>query len=144
MLISYLGSIDWCFGLFFFFKQKTAYEMRISDWSSDVCSSDLPITIWQLGDAGSMFRLAPRRQAGVKRQGYRFGRPGPDPGNGGGLCQGVGPSLTSLGASSPGMVGRRSKTWSTRPNSLASSASRKVSRSIAFSMSFSGLPVYLT
>src|SRR3546814_1779019 len=30
----------WC-RLFFFFKQKTAYEMRISDWSSDVCSSDL-------------------------------------------------------------------------------------------------------
>src|SRR3546814_10707150 len=30
-----------CF--FFFFKQKTAYEMRISDWSSDVCSSDLCI-----------------------------------------------------------------------------------------------------
>src|SRR3546814_4440840 len=32
-----------CFMLmgFFFFKQKTAYEMRISDWSSDVCSSDL-------------------------------------------------------------------------------------------------------
>src|SRR3546814_1308110 len=29
-----------CF-IFFFFKQKTAYEMRISDWSSDVCSSDL-------------------------------------------------------------------------------------------------------
>src|SRR3546814_4377997 len=28
--------------VFFFFKQKTAYEMRISDWSSDVCSSDLP------------------------------------------------------------------------------------------------------
>src|SRR3546814_12152055 len=27
---------------FFFFKQMTAYEMRISDWSSDVCSSDLP------------------------------------------------------------------------------------------------------
>src|SRR3546814_3842403 len=27
--------------LFFFFKQKTAYEMRISDWSSDVCASDL-------------------------------------------------------------------------------------------------------
>src|SRR3546814_1317362 len=35
----------WCvFTVFvvFFFKQKTAYEMRISDWSSDVCSSDLP------------------------------------------------------------------------------------------------------
>src|SRR3546814_5773027 len=31
----------YCSDLFFFFKQKTAYEMRISDWSSDVCSSDL-------------------------------------------------------------------------------------------------------
>src|SRR3546814_1267982 len=30
-----------CVCWFFFFKQKTAYEMRISDWSSDVCSSDL-------------------------------------------------------------------------------------------------------
>src|SRR3546814_20498099 len=29
--------------IFFFFKQKTAYEMRISDWSSDVCSSDLGV-----------------------------------------------------------------------------------------------------
>src|SRR3546814_9031120 len=35
--------------LFFFFKQKTAYEMRISDWSSDVCSSDLT-TIYGLND----------------------------------------------------------------------------------------------
>src|SRR3546814_1080667 len=32
---------------FFFFKQKTAYEMRISDWSSDVCSSDLPFVLDQ-------------------------------------------------------------------------------------------------
>src|SRR3546814_5375459 len=33
-----------CFSLFMFFvKQKTAYELRISDWSSDVCSSDLPL-----------------------------------------------------------------------------------------------------
>src|SRR3546814_3240925 len=32
---------DICGFFFFFFKQKTAYEMRISDWSSDVCSSDL-------------------------------------------------------------------------------------------------------
>src|SRR3546814_9064663 len=31
-----------CSCLCFFFKQKTAYELRISDWSSDVCSSDLP------------------------------------------------------------------------------------------------------
>src|SRR3546814_1180152 len=33
-----VGHVRLCF---FFFKQKTAYEMRISDWSSDVCSSDL-------------------------------------------------------------------------------------------------------
>src|SRR3546814_5667012 len=33
-------AVEFCL-LFFFFKQKTAYEMRISDWSSDVCSSDL-------------------------------------------------------------------------------------------------------
>src|SRR3546814_4523280 len=41
---------------FFFFKQKTAYEMRISDWSSDVCSSDLS------ADTASMFgRTGPGR-----------------------------------------------------------------------------------
>src|SRR3546814_9694550 len=34
------AKVHYC-GNFFFFKQKTAYEMRISDWSSDVCSSDL-------------------------------------------------------------------------------------------------------
>src|SRR3546814_2274392 len=34
----YDSRVAYCF---FFFKQKTAYEMRISDWSSDVCSSDL-------------------------------------------------------------------------------------------------------
>src|SRR3546814_2517557 len=32
---------EWICFFFFFFKQKTAYELRISDWSSDVCSSDL-------------------------------------------------------------------------------------------------------
>src|SRR3546814_5496265 len=39
---------------FFFFKQKTAYEMRISDWSSDVCSSDLPVT--ELANAQEMLK----------------------------------------------------------------------------------------
>src|SRR3546814_10997464 len=39
--------------VFFFFKQKTAYEMRISDWSSDVCSSDL---------VGALLCLSFRRQ----------------------------------------------------------------------------------
>src|SRR3546814_3726874 len=33
--------MSWLIVYFFFFKQKTAYELRISDWSSDVCSSDL-------------------------------------------------------------------------------------------------------
>src|SRR3546814_3236738 len=41
---------------FFFFKQKTAYEMRISDWSSDVCSSDL-----QPRDAAGAQRAQDRR-----------------------------------------------------------------------------------
>src|SRR3546814_3495992 len=36
-----LDVVDIIFCIVFFFKQKTAYEMRISDWSSDVCSSDL-------------------------------------------------------------------------------------------------------
>src|SRR3546814_7322031 len=39
LLLCYMFVYSLCF--VFFFKQKTAYEMRISDWSSDVCSSDL-------------------------------------------------------------------------------------------------------
>src|SRR3546814_6889897 len=38
--------------VFFFFKQKTAYEMRISDWSSDVCSSDLAGLLAELLNRG--------------------------------------------------------------------------------------------
>src|SRR3546814_6018545 len=38
LVLVVVTSVSWLF----FFKQKTAYEMRISDWSSDVCSSDLP------------------------------------------------------------------------------------------------------
>src|SRR3546814_7338538 len=36
-----MAIVHCCLFVFFFFKQKTAYDMRISDWSSDVCSSDL-------------------------------------------------------------------------------------------------------
>src|SRR3546814_10070867 len=43
--------------VFFFFKQKTAYEMRISDWSSDVCSSDLARLCGGLCGAGSWLFL---------------------------------------------------------------------------------------
>src|SRR3546814_10454478 len=47
------------FFVFFFFKQKTAYEMRISDWSSDVCSSDLNRILNNLleNQAGSSKRM---------------------------------------------------------------------------------------
>src|SRR3546814_9289134 len=38
--------------VFFFFKQKTAYEMRISDWSSDVCSSDLEPSMPEISGIG--------------------------------------------------------------------------------------------
>src|SRR3546814_1139876 len=67
---------------FFFFKQKTAYEMRISDWSSDVCSSDLhPADGGQLedepqpprgGGAGPEARLdAGRQEARLRSRGGR-------------------------------------------------------------------------
>src|SRR3546814_3736148 len=42
----------------FFFKQKTAYEMRISDWSSDVCSSDLGKVV-KLMDFGAFVTISP-------------------------------------------------------------------------------------
>src|SRR3546814_1703500 len=41
---------DYVVVYFFFFKQKTAYEMRISDWSSDVCSSDLTAEVVLLSE----------------------------------------------------------------------------------------------
>src|SRR3546814_6599184 len=47
----------------FFFKQKTAYEMRISDWSSDVCSSDLLIATPEIEDV-SVFPMAMPMLAG--------------------------------------------------------------------------------
>src|SRR3546814_17611199 len=48
---------------FFFFEQKTAYEMRISDWSSDVCSSDLVLA----GLSGTTFTVEDLATVGVKR-----------------------------------------------------------------------------
>src|SRR3546814_14716867 len=44
----------------FFFKQKTAYEMRISDWSSDVCSSDLLVMLAGFRKAGEFREFAQR------------------------------------------------------------------------------------
>src|SRR3546814_15919507 len=55
---------------FFFFKQKTAYEMRISDWSSDVCSSDLspdtPVGRAYAPDARTTKIAAGRRTSAIK------------------------------------------------------------------------------
>src|SRR3546814_10505515 len=56
--------------VFCFFKQKTAYEMRISDWSSDVCSSDLDYA--HLPDAGAA--LAEAIKTGVSRYPTSTGR----------------------------------------------------------------------
>src|SRR3546814_6789437 len=50
--------------VFFFFKQKTAYEMRISDWSSDVCSSDLP---WPCGRSESWLFHQPAGECADRR-----------------------------------------------------------------------------
>src|SRR3546814_7337819 len=72
--------------LFFFFRQKTAYEMRISDWSSDVCSSDLvlagPPLVEPLGLA------EPVGHPGVERRD----------------AEGVGPLLLVVGATEAGGV----------------------------------------
>src|SRR3546814_1044277 len=70
--------------LFFFFKQKTAYEMRISDWSSDVCSSDLALRALEADPEASLlvlpsdhivgnvatFQSAVARAVEATRQGY--------------------------------------------------------------------------
>src|SRR3546814_1844771 len=61
------GLMLWWYGLVFFFKQKTAYEMRISDWSSDVCSSDL---------GGFLFGSEWQDIAGRKNPPCRFDEPG--------------------------------------------------------------------
>src|SRR3546814_7704822 len=60
-----------CYVCFFFFKQKTAYEMRISDWSSDVCSSDLQpvgvvgaVTPWNYPVSMLTRKIAPALAAG--------------------------------------------------------------------------------
>src|SRR3546814_11783174 len=66
--------------LFFFFKQKTAYEMRISDWSSDVCSSDLLTTLFHYTcghelDAEEEKRSLPTISSGARRRPCRAGWP---------------------------------------------------------------------
>src|SRR3546814_9692091 len=52
-----MSDIVYVFLFFFFFKQKTAYEMRISDWSSDVCSSDLQLVFENKGETGAVYHV---------------------------------------------------------------------------------------
>src|SRR3546814_17220434 len=78
-MLCYLNEVDGVRGVMFFFKQKTAYEMRISDWSSDVCSSDLA-ALPQRPGGKHLCRLErdparPDRTAGP-RLGCRFDEPG--------------------------------------------------------------------
>src|SRR3546814_8370963 len=59
-----------CVTIVFFFKQKTAYEMRISDWSSDVCSSDLHLPADAEPDERHRGKRACRRRHHAGRRGY--------------------------------------------------------------------------
>src|SRR3546814_10726110 len=59
--------------VFFFFKQKTAYEMRISDWSSDVCSSDLDA--YRYAELGLEQKRLEQRESEFSRElGFREGQ----------------------------------------------------------------------
>src|SRR3546814_17238295 len=69
MLFTYCFVVRGYFVFFFFFKQKTAYEMRISDWSSDVCSSDLDGSVVLGRRRGGILR--PRRRRNRERKGDR-------------------------------------------------------------------------
>src|SRR3546814_13849175 len=57
--------------IFFFFKQKTAYEMRISDWSSDVCSSDLSTAHSRSSGRSTAASPAPARSTAVRAWNWR-------------------------------------------------------------------------
>src|SRR3546814_19733668 len=71
----------------FFFKQKTAYEMRISDWSSDVCSSDLP-TLRRSSTGGNRDHILPGNREYV--EGDKIPRPPGGAGQGAGSQAGTG------------------------------------------------------
>src|SRR3546814_18203924 len=109
--------------MFVFLKQKTAYEMRISDWSSDVCSSDL---------LSSKQHSKPRRSPAVgRRKTARDFKRLPEtvpslPGRAGGLhgpapgprLKGLGGSALGLGARQGGAVGGPARTRPASPGSL--------------------------
>src|SRR3546814_15923819 len=75
----------------FFFKQKTAYEMRISDWSSDVCSSDLRDFLQGAAITAAAFGLAPELAQAAALERAAQDQPGYYP-----------PALTGMRGSHPG------------------------------------------
>src|SRR3546814_2031661 len=72
--------VSLCVLCFFFFKQKTAYELRISDWSSDVCSSDLYCATsskardWPSADNGRSPRGEARERESKRSEERRVGK----------------------------------------------------------------------
>src|SRR3546814_5563657 len=85
--------MDMCVIVFiFFFKQKTAYEMRISDWSSDVCSSDLCAAAARYcrapTDGGSGGSPERRPRCGGESRAGGGAALRPDPRRTGGRCRG--------------------------------------------------------
>src|SRR3546814_1627107 len=88
-ILFYVFCVIFCIGLFFFFKQKTAYEMRISDWSSDVCSSEATEIGFDVVEVDS-------RGSGLDQDAHRLAaephRAGQDPGADGHADGGVDPA----------------------------------------------------
>src|SRR3546814_3605323 len=95
----------------FFFEQYTAYELLISDWSSDVCSSDLgsSSSIWLLGASTKQTRT------------FCAGRSNASP-----IFSA--PSRSRYSATAAGMEGVATPIWLSRPNFIASSALRQPRR----------------
>src|SRR3546814_4681675 len=74
IMVFYVSCVFLWICCFFFFKQKTAYEMRISAWSSDVCSSDLHIVLRLIAVAVMRVRIDP--QARHARAAHCIGQAG--------------------------------------------------------------------
>src|SRR3546814_8780353 len=79
MILWFCGVVVCVVDVFFVFKQKTAYEMRISDWSSDVCSSDLGVAPVRAaeGDVGDT-DVGERQKLGFAVVGVEDGDPALD------------------------------------------------------------------
>src|SRR3546814_8570284 len=108
--------------MFFFFKQKTAYEMRISDWSSDVCSSDLKTDAEWKQQLGSQ-AYAVLRHAATERA---FSSPLDDEHRAGLFaCKGCGQHLYSSTTKFDSGTGWPSF-WAPLPHAIGTSTDRKL------------------